>query len=223
MCITLATPFLTDHELALEFRAALTALQRALIAPMPGLPTIDDVVMSWLSGQTMPGASAVLKQIQIYDRITQRNARHMLVSFCRWLTTNETPGLLVILDLRPYQIKRLTRSAIDQMVREAIFQGKSTAELQAMLRELTDGEPRVFYSDSAYAQMLALLRHFIDDIDLLRGLLLVVLTDPSFYYGEKPQRNYNDYDALQTRIGLEVRDSRRANPAATLVHLSETQ
>jgi hypothetical protein len=66
--------------------------------------------------------------------------------------------------------------------------------------------------------MLSMLRRFIDEIDWFDRFLLVVLTTPEFYHRDSC-RSYFNYDALQTRIGLEVRDARRANPAASLVHL----
>jgi hypothetical protein len=67
-------------------------------------------------------------------------------------------------------------------------------------------------------QMLNMLRRFIDEVDWFERLLLVVLTTPRFY-DDTSRRNYFNYDALQTRIGLEVHDARRPNPCANLVHL----
>lgn len=214
----LANSLVRDHGLAYEFRSALASLAQSLVDPQPGQPTLEEAVLLWLGGKTRPGASAILKKVQIYDRITVRNARHMMMSFTRWLPEAGHSGMVVVLDFRPYERKRTTRSVVDRQIREAIERGADTSELQSMLQRM-DPRGQVFYSDSAYVQMLSLLRHFIDDIDQFERLLLVVLTSPD-YYDSASARNYNNYDALQTRIGLEVRDEHRANPVAALVHLS---
>lgn len=220
----LATPQLRDRQMAVEFRTALTALQRAQIVPESMSPTTEDVLLGWLRGRTMPGAASVLKKIQIYERITQGNARHMLVSFCHWLGSAGLNGVVAILDFRPYEHKRPTRGQANarqvEALKSALGRGASSEELLRIMDQPPEPEAVVHYSDKAYVQMLALLRRFIDDIDLFKGFLLVVLTSPSFYDATSP-RNYNNYDALQTRIGLEVRDIRKANPAAALVHLAE--
>ncbi len=217
----LATPQLRDYGMALEFRTAITALGRAQIVPDQLSPTLEEVLLGWFAGRTMPGATAALKKLQIFERINQTNARQTLLSFCRWLPRTGSRGLVLVLDFRPYEHKKLAKSqkTADSLraLREAIARGASGEEL-ARLSEAGDAEPAVTYSDAAYMQMLTMIRHFIDEIDWFERLLLVVLTSPSFY-DSNARRNYNNYDALQTRIGLEVHDARRANPAAALVHL----
>ncbi len=147
----------------------------------------------------------------------------MLVSFCRWLPRTGHDGLVVVLDFRPYEHKKIptTQRLAEQLRRidDALARGASASELAA-LRAQVSMEPTTTYSDAAYTQMLALIRRFIDEIDGFERFLLVILTTPAFY-DETSRRNYNNYDALQTRIGLEVRDMRRANPAAALVHVGE--
>ena len=102
----------------------------------------------------------------------------------------------------------------------AIAAGASKERLEALLAEGA-AEPAISYSNLAYMQMLAQLRRFIDEIDWFERFMLVVLTTPGFY-DDASARNYWDYDALQSRIGLEVHDVQRANPAAALVHLGGT-
>ncbi len=101
--------------------------------------------------------------------------------------------------------------------------GASPEELAQLAEEHDRSQPDVFYSDSAYMQMLTLIRRFIDEIDRFERFLLVILTSPNFYKDKTLdptiKRCYFDYDALQTRIGQEVHDARNANPAASLVHL----
>ena len=216
----LATPQLRDHSMAMEFRTAVTALGRVQLMPDSMLPTTEEVLLGWFAGQALPGGAAALKKIQIYDRITQGNARAMLSSFCSWLPRLGHRGLVVTLDFRPYEVKKLTvnqgREQKMERLNQALGRGADQAELTAIMEaQETSG---VHYSDLAYQHMLALLRRFIDEIDWFERFLLVVLTSRSFYDVASP-RNYHNYDALQTRIGLEVRGAQQANPAASLVHL----
>lgn len=213
----LANTLVTDHGLAYEFRSALASLQQSLVDPQPGQPTLEDSVLMWLRGKTQPGVSTILKKVQIYDRITVRNARYMLMSFCRWLPEVNQEGLVVVLDFRPYEKKKKSQAEINRELLDAYEKYAS----QETINRIKDKQSQsVFYSDQAYVQMLSLLRHFIDDIDRFERFLLVVLTSPRFYDSIEP-RNYNNYDALQTRIGQEVRDIHRPNPVAALVNLEE--
>lgn len=214
---------LRDNGMSLEFRTAVTSLGRAQLVPDAVSPTTEDVLLKWFAGKTMPGASSTLKRIQIYERINLANARPMLVSFCRWLPRTGHNGLVAVLDFRPYEHKKIptTQRLAEQLQRidEALARGATAQELSA-LRAAVGSEPTVTYTDAAYMQMLALLRRFIDEIDSFERFLLVVLTSPAYYDGAS-RRKYTDYDALQTRIGLEVRDTRQANPAAALVHIGQ--
>ncbi len=217
----LVTGYIKDQAMALEFRTAISALVRAQLLPDTMTPTTEEVLLKWFAGRTMPGAAAALKKIHIFERITRANARHMLASFCRWLPRAGHDGLVVTLDFRPYEYKKLARTrrqadTLDRL-REAIAARASWDRLDAILAE-DASEPTVSYSDLAFMQMLAQLRRFIDEIDWFERFMLVVLTTPRFYDGSSP-RNYWAYDALQSRIGLEVHDVQRANPTAALVHL----
>ena len=220
----LVTGYIKDQALAIEFRTAISALVRAQLLPDVMTPTTEEVLLAWLAGRTMPGAATALKKIQIFERITRTNARHILASFCRWLPRAGHGGLVVTFDFRPYEHKKVprTRRQADtlQALEQAIAAGASREQLAAILAEGT-AEPAISYSDLAFMQMLAQLRRFIDEIDWFERFMLVVLTTPRFYDDSSP-RNYWDYDALQSRIGLEVHDVQRANPAATLVHLGGT-
>ena len=220
-----ATTQLRDNAMSLEFRTAVTALGRAQLVSDAVSPTTEEVMLKWFAGKTMPGASNTLKRVQIYERISLANARTMLISFCHWLPRTGHNGLVVTLDFRPYEHKKIptTQRLAEQLRRidEALARGATAQELAALRAEV-GAEPTVSYSDAAYMQMLALIRRFIDEIDNFERFLLVILTSPAFY-DSASRRNYNNYDALQTRIGLEVRDTRRANPAAALVHVGEPE
>lgn len=221
-----ATPQLRDPGLAVEFRAGITALGRAQLMADAVTPTTEEVLLAWFEGRTLPGGAAALKRAGIYDRIQQANARYMLASFCHWLPRAGRSGLVVTFDFRPYEHKRIPPVAKmnqqNRVLRDAIERGATQAEIAAIVAGF-EQEPAVTYSDAAYMQMLTLIRRFIDEIDWLEHFLLVILTSPRFYqsraFDATVKRSYFDYDALQTRIGLEVHDARRANPCAALAHL----
>jgi hypothetical protein len=223
----LATLQIRDPRLSIEFRTAVTALGRALLIPDAVTPTSEEVLLGWFAGQALPGASSALKKVQIYERINLANARPMLTSFCRWLPQTGHAGLVVTLDFRPYEFKKIAKGKRQaeqlERVREAIARGASAEELAHLAEEHDSAEPAVFYSDAAYMQMLTLIRRFIDEIDRFERFFLVILTSPNFYKDKTldptVKRCYFDYDALQTRIGQEVHDTRYANPAASLVQL----
>lgn len=216
-----------DPRLSLEFRTAITALGRALLIPDAVSPTTEEVLLGWFGGLSLPGAASALKKVQIYERINIANARPMLASFCHWLPQSGHAGLVVTLDFRPYEFKKIAKGKRQaeqlQQVREAIARGASAEELARLAEEHESAEPELFYSDAAYMQMLTLIRRFIDEIDRFERFLLVILTSPNFYKDKTldptVKRCYFDYDALQTRIGQEVHDARHANPAASLVQL----
>lgn len=223
----LATPQIRDTRLSIEFRTAVTSLGRALLIPDAVTPTTEEVLLGWFSGRSLPGGASALKKVQIYERINLANARSMLASFCRWLPHTGHDGLVVTLDFRPYEYKKISKGKRQeeqlQRVREAIARGASGEELQRLAAENSSEEPDVAYSDAAYMQMLTMIRRFIDEIDWFERFLLVILTTPNFYRDKTLdpaiKRCYFDYDALQTRIGQEVHDTRYANPAASLVFL----
>lgn len=225
----LATPLIRDTRLSVEFRAAVTALSRALLVPDAVSPTTEEVLLGWLAGRTMPGAASALKKVQIFERINLGNARAMLTSFCRWLPHTGHAGLVVTLDFRPYEYKKIAKARRQQeqlqRVRDAIARGADADELAALASEENSAEPDVIYSDAAYMQMLTLIRRFIDEIDWFERFLLVIFTSPNFLKDKTldptVKRCFFDYDALQTRIGQEVHDARHANPAAALVSLEE--
>ncbi len=223
----LATPQIRDSRLSIEFRIAITALGRALLIPDAMTPTTQEVLLGWFRGHSVPGMLPALKKVQIYERINLANARPLLASFCRWLPQTGHSGLVVTLDMRPYEFTKVSKAKKQgetlALLREAIQRGASQEELSRLAAEETEKTPEVFYSNVAYMQMLTLIRRFIDEIDWFERFLLVILTSPRFYADKASdptvKRSYFDYNALQTRIGQEVHDAKNANPAAALIHL----
>ncbi len=226
-----ATPQIRDTRLSLEFRIAITALGRSLLMPETYTPASQEVLLNWFAGRAVPGGAAVLKRIQIFEKIGLTTARPMLVSFCRWLPKTGKTGLILTLDFRPYEYKKVAKgrrqTELLERIQEAVEQGATSEAIAALTQAQTNAEPEVFYSDAAYMQMLTLLRRFIDEIDTFENFLLVVLTSPNFYKDKTLdptiKRCFFDYDALQTRIGQEVHDAHHANPSAALVKLGGEQ
>lgn len=213
-----------DHAMTVEFRSAVTNLWVDQLMPDTSTPGRSEVLTAWLNGRPAPpGGPRVLKGCQIYGRIASANARHYLVSFCEWTRRTGKAGVAVALDFRAYEWPGGTAqsAAVLSAIEGAVVRGEGLDAVRALLDASKAEAPSVRYSNGAYMQMLSLLRRFIDEIDRLPALALIVLTSPQFY-GPKllpRERRYVDYNALQTRIGEEVGDRRRANPDAALVHL----
>ena len=218
---------LRDLGMAVEFRIALTALGRAQLIPEEITPTTEELLLGWLRGEkAFPGSAPTLKRIRIHERIGRSNAKFILQSFCHWFRQLGKPGILVVLDFRPYERVQISHAQRVQMqyaaLLEAIDRGADAGELKAITDSQGEESDGVRYGHAAYIQALELLRHFIDDIEHLEGFMLVVLGSPSYFAASRlseKERRFWDYDALRTRIGLEVHDATRQNPSAGLVHL----
>ena len=215
------TDLVRDAEMLSEFRLAMSALTGDLLMNEPSMPSRSDIVLGWLSGATVPGSLAYLKSVGIYDRLKGTNARPMLVSFLHWLRRAGGSGLLLTLDLRPYETKKLTKPERTRERERRLLEGlRAKRPHEEILAEFEaeDADPDIAFPDKPFLQMLDLLRHFLDDIETFPGFALVVLTSDRFYDTAQP-RNYSSYNALASRISQEVRDANRANPVAILNHL----
>lgn len=217
-----AAPQMGDHGMTIEFRSAILQLGSALVMPVVTTPTTEEVLLGWFRGQpALPGGANSLKRIGIYERINQSNARYMLASFCRWLPNAGYSGLVVVLDFRPYQRRRVSvaqhrREQLERL-QQAIEAGASSEELREFIAP-AQAEEGNYYGDKPYLQMLELLRHFLDETGENERFFLVTLTDDSYYDRRNP-RNYQNYEALQARIEHEARDLKFANASEALVHL----
>jgi hypothetical protein len=221
----LGTEMIRDPSMTHEFRLGVAALAKDAMLRDPGAPSLEHVLLAWFEGLAVSGGSRTLKRIGIYDRIRPMNARPTLSSFASWLRRGQAVGTMIVLDLRPYERKKLTAkeraNRRDSELRAAVQAGRSSEELERIL-DTTPDEESVFFSDKAFLQMLDLLRHFIDDLEAFPGMALIVLTTDAFY-DERSPRSFFQYNALQTRIAQEVRDSVHPNPVAMLSHLGSAQ
>ncbi len=224
---------LRDLGMAVEFRIALTALGRSQLIPDEVTPTTEELLLGWLCGEkAVSGSVPALKKIRIHERIARSNAKFMLQSLCHWLQQIGKSGVVVVFDFRPYEkvrVSRIQRALMDAMeLEDAIRRGASSDELNEILDSRNREDPsETYYAPAAYLQALEMLRHFIDEIERLEGFLLVVLGSPSYFQmarsPDSKERRFWDYDALQTRIGLEVHDAERQNPSAGLVHFGRAR
>jgi len=76
------------------------------------------------------------------------------------------------------------------------------------------------YSRAALMDAYEVLRQFIDSIDDLEGLLLVVVANEAILDADSRQRGLAAYHALRNRVYDEVRDREHANPAGALARLT---
>ncbi len=215
-----------DYAMARDFRVAIAALGRSQLIPDEMSPTTEQILLGWLTGEKIAGSAAALKRISIQEKISRSNAKFALISLCNWLRSVGRPGIVIVFDFRAYENVRMTKSQqaahqSDRM-REAILAGASNEQLRTLLEEPKEQASGPYYSPTAFLQALEMLRHIIDDVERLPGLALVVLGTPQFFENRIPlakERLFTSYNALQTRIGLEVHDRSRQNPSASLVHL----
>lgn len=217
---------LKDHGMGSEFRNALFALIHRQLVPETITPTTEEVLLKWFRGAATQRGHVTLKSVRVYERISGANAWTMLRSFTHWLPQAGRRGMVAVLDLRPYEMMAVPQTRLNsEVIREmeaARRRGTTQAELEDILQRAL-ARPAVVYRQAAYARMLALLRHLIDAGTMLERTLLVVLSSPDYYSDPAPgRRTFFDYEALQTRIGLEVHDARRGNPCAALAHLGVT-
>jgi hypothetical protein len=137
------------------------------------------------------GISA-LKEALIFQRVARHNARHLLFSLASWVAKAQKRGLLLLIDASQLAINRRA-----------------------------DAGDGVFYTRAAVVDAYELLRQLIDEVDELRGCLIVVGCSAEFL--TDPTRGVERYQALRLRIAEEVKDRRRVNPYAALVRLSPMQ
>lgn len=132
---------------------------------------------------------STLKEALIFQKIVRHNARHMVASLTRWLRLVGQSGLVLTVDLSRYLVNQRPQEP--------------------------DG---LYYSASATMDAYEMLRQYIDGIDDIEGLFLVVLAPPEFLTDGR--RGLNRYEALKLRIWDEVRDRRHQNPLSALIRLT---
>ncbi len=126
----------------------------------------------------------------IYTGINRTTARHFIESTLYWVRCVGHAGTVLLLDNSRVTLSRNPR----------------------------DGQR--YYTRAMATDHYELLREFIDSVDRLSGMLLLLVTNYEFLNENSP-RGYGIYDALRTRIMDDVRDRNLVNPIASLVRLSQ--
>jgi hypothetical protein len=175
-----------DYAMTQEFRLAMLRLCMGELDPA-ATPSLITSVKEWLRGELR--LITALRKALIFQRITRKNARHMLFSLSHWLRLCQKKGLVISIDISRYTVSK-------------------RAEGQ---------QYPLYYSISAVIDGHEALRQFIDGTDELEGCLVIVVAAPEFLTDFR--RGINCYDALRLRIADEVHDKSRVNPLAPLIQI----
>ncbi|WP_433271196.1 BREX system ATP-binding domain-containing protein [Actinosynnema sp. CS-041913] len=133
-----------------------------------------------------------LRSLGIGSRIVRHNARHLLGSLGHWVRRAGNPGLVLRLDV--------TRLGVTRRPPQR------------------DGH---HYTKAMTLDAYEVLRQFIDSLDELAGVLLVVVLPGGMAHDR--QRGLTAYRALHQRVVSEISDRRRANPMASLVRITDVR
>lgn len=178
-----------DYAMAQEFRIAMLRLCQAQLDPADVSPNLCNAIQEWLRGELRRRITA-LKPALIFQKIGRHNARHLLFSLAHWLHVAGMGGLVLVLDISRYTLKRPKEP---------------------------DGTN--YYRVPAAWDCYEVLRQFIDGTDESEFVFTVVLALPQFLDPDCRGGVYA-YEALKLRIWDEVYDRDRANPLSSLVRLS---
>jgi len=160
-----------DYAMTQEYRLAMIRLCMGEL-DSGATPLLTTSVREWLRGELR--LISALKQALIFQKITRKNARHMIGSLTHWLRSCGKDGLVVVMDISRYTVSKPRGANADE---------------------------RLYYSISAVLDGHEVLRQFIDGTDELEGCLIVVLAAREFLTDYR--RGINCYDALRLRIADE--------------------
>ncbi len=140
----------------------------------------------------LKGGSRVssVREFSIHTRIDRTTARHFIESTLSWVRLAGYSGTVVLLDNARVTVARNPKDG---------FQ---------------------YYTKAMTVDHYELLREFVDDIDRLAGMLMLVASDEAFLADGRGSRGFSIYEALKTRVMDDVRDVNLANPVASLVRLT---
>lgn len=201
--------------------ASFAAFVKSLLEFRLGLNTPEyshdgPVVASWTRDvYNCVSPAKVLKKYRIYDRIRESNARQVLQSALLWRyacaqadTNRSWAGIVLVLDIRAYEfdLAEHRRSQKDDLAKPDIAEPQDAPSLR--------------FTKTTFLKLLTVLRHLIDDIGRMPGVLVLVvgsrgLVEP--YRARKLQL----YDALTERVLDEVVDQEHPNPSSALLVLEQ--
>ncbi len=85
-----------DHDLARDFRIAMTWLCRSRLSGGAEGATQTEAITQWLTGE-IPAISN-MKNYQIFTKINRTNARYHLESLCNWARKCDRAGTTIVID-----------------------------------------------------------------------------------------------------------------------------
>lgn len=150
-----------------------------------------DTVKDWLRGDLR--LISAMKRFLIFRKIGRHNARAMLSSLSACCRLAGLSGLVLVLDIRQFSVAR----------RQDAAEGDN------------------YFTPAAVMDAYEVLRQLIDSTDDLRGMLAVVIADPSLFDDER--RGVRVYKALYERVWPDVRLKQRPNPLSSLAQLGGSE
>ncbi len=133
-----------------------------------------------------------VRDFGIYTRIDRTTARYFIESTLIWIQQVGFSGTVLVLD----------NSRVTEVDRPK------------------DGSQ--YYTKARAMDHYEVLREFVDDADRLVSTFMLVAAEEAFAddSGSRRSKGYGIYEALKTRLMLDIRDKTLANPVASLVRLS---
>ncbi len=180
---------LARKDLAREFRAAMLHLASAEFSSGVDGDATRSAILAWLTGEERRVTG--VRPYGILSAVNRSNARHLLQSTVRWLSTIDHKGLVLWLD-----INRVTES-----------------------QRRSDGA--VHYTRANVLDAYEVLREFIDSVDESKNLLVIVSASPGFLDEDSAGRGFGCYPALRNRVIDDVSDLELANPLGALVRIGK--
>lgn len=177
-----------DYGMVREFRVAMFRLCQSRLRTGQVTEAEHEAVLQWLRGELRQ--ISLLRAAMIFRRIGRDNARQLLFSLAHWLSVNDRPGLLLLIDLRRFGFARRPRA---------------------------DERHGRYYTKANLLDGYEMLRQLVDNTDELSHCCVLVIAAPEFT--TDTIRGVDAYQALKLRIQDEIRDRNRDNPFSSLVRL----
>ena len=181
-----------NQRMSRDFRVCMSQL--CLMSGESTMPGhyADQPLLDWLTGANKLIGN--VKPFAIRTSINRTTARYFIESALHWVRQVGYSGTVILLDNSRVTLARRPKPP--------------------------DGKR--YYTKAMTMEHYELLREFIDDVDRLSGMLLVVVTNYEFL-DEQSVRGWGIYPALRTRVMDDVRDRNLVNPVASLVRLSQEE
>ena len=124
-----------NHDLARDFRIAMTNLMYAELTGGPEGATTIEMIVNWLTGANK--AVSAVKTYGIRSRITRTNARYFLESLLQWVRSCGFAGTVVVLDLERLATARNPKDGLNYYTKAALL------DAYEVLRQFIDSTDRL--------------------------------------------------------------------------------